>query len=101
MSANATFQSKVGVVVLSRRSGLASTDITKLFETIKTLLEEGREVQIQGFGKFQPRITTPRSVVSPVLPEGEARVARRRKIRFVMSKVLREEWILEGEDAQD
>jgi nucleoid DNA-binding protein len=88
---------RVGLEVLSKRSGVSSESIQALFTTIVTLLEEGRRVTIPRFGAFQPAFTEPREISSPVIPKG-TRVKRRRKVKFSMSESLREKWVLEATD---
>ena len=85
--------SRVGIELLSKRSGVTNEHIRAVFESITTLLEEGRSVTISGFGRFEPRFNEPRKINSPVIP-AETMVKRRRKVRFVMSETLRKKWIL-------
>ena len=87
--------SRVGLEVLAKRSGTSTEQIKAVFDTITTLLEEGRSVTIPKFGKFEPRFTEPREINSPIIPDG-AKVQRRRKIKFGMSESLRERWVLEA-----
>jgi nucleoid DNA-binding protein len=85
--------SRIGVELLSKRSGVSTEAINAVFETMVTLLEEGRAVTIVNFGRFEPRFQDTRKVKSPVIPEG-SEVKRRRRIRFTMSNSLRESWVL-------
>jgi len=87
--------SRVGLEVLTKRSGVSTEQIKAVFDTMTTLLEEGRSVTIPKFGRFEPRFTEPREISSPIIPDG-TKVLRRRKLRFSMSESLRSRWVLEA-----
>jgi len=86
---------RIGLEVLARRSGVEPAQLRAVFESIISLLEEGRRITVPDFGSFRPAFTEPRPITSPIIPAGSA-VVRRRKIKFAMSESLRKKWVLEA-----
>lgn len=86
---------RVGLDILERRSGVPRQSIENLFKAMIGIMEEGRAVNIPGFGTFTPTIQEKRPIKSPILEGGEAVVPRQRRVKFSLSKHLREAWKLE------
>ena len=84
-----------GIKKLARRAGLQTDDVRSVFDALTVTLAEGESVRVPNFGTFSPQIQEPRTVNSPVLPEGAATSPRRKIIRFKMSLALREDWRME------
>jgi nucleoid DNA-binding protein len=85
----------VGIEEFSKRCRLPVETVRAVFDTVVVMLEEGRAITIQNFGRFEPSFQEPRTVTSPALPGGQARAPRRRRIRFLISPTLRQSWIME------
>ena len=84
-----------GIRDIARRAHVKPEQVTAVFEAVTAILSEDTEaVRVGGFGTFQARIQKPRTVNSPVLPGGKGEAPRRRTIRFVISRSLRQSWEL-------
>ncbi len=67
-----------------------------ILKTISEALEEGRRVELRGFGSFSTRSRKPRSTKNPrtgVLMD----IPERKTLHFTMSKSLKEALIIEKE----
>ena len=83
-----------GVKRVSTRSGVSRENVQAVFDAMASMFEEGQTIRIPDFGTFTPVVIEPRTVTSPVLPEGAATSPRRRTIRLKLAQSLKDEWVL-------
>jgi len=78
--------------IYCRRCGeqfTSSKELQKLFDIILERILNGERVKIVGFGTFYPVDVPPRTVKSPLMPDGIMEYPGRRTIRFRVSGKLK------------
>lgn len=85
-----------GIKSVALRSGVSKENVQSVFDAMAVMFEEGQTIRIPDFGTFTPVVIEPRTVTSPVLPEGEVMTPRRRTLRLKLAQALKDEWVLGG-----
>lgn len=66
---------------VARRAGVSYEAAKRVFQAIVEELDLGREIHVQGFGKFRIGMTSSRSFKTPII-KGKVEAEPRRCIRF-------------------